>query len=172
LSNRLREISKIVQAKKGWTLGEVAESIGYSRGHLTRLFKDDNTEAVEKLLFEKHKGLLQNDVLFALPHHGSIKNPAETEDSYRAKYIRKLEDDNALLTELIKSNQEIIKNNLTVVLATVRTISVRQEATGTVALESLARLEKKKNEHVLVDEVDKRTVQIETAAYTHGNAVG
>lgn len=168
LSNRLKEISKIIQAKKGWNLDELAKSIGYSRGHLTRLFKEEDTREIEKTLSEKYSDLLQNEIFTLGFHLGKQKSPEESEDSYRAKYIKKLEEENALLIELVKSNNEIIKTNLTLVLATVRTISVRQEATGGVALESLARLEKRKDEKSLVVEGDMRRGQIEREAHRHG----
>lgn len=87
----------------------------------------------------------------------------------QAKYIKKLEDDNDRLWGLVKDTQEIIKNNLTLVLSTVRTISVRQEATGGVVLESLARLEKKP-EKSLVVAGDKKRDQIEREAHKHGSA--
>lgn len=148
---------------------EIVEKLGSSRGQVSN-YVNGRAPASENFRnsFEKAFNLKLSE--FAMPQDQN--GPVDAEDSYRAKYIKKLEDDNDLLTELIRDNQEIIKNNLTLVLATVRTISVRQEANGNVALESLARLEKKKDEKALVDEADKRTVQIETAVYAHGNPVG
>lgn len=106
------------------------------------------------------------------------ESPAESEDSYRAerikkleddqeKYIRKLEKDNDRLWDLIKDNQEIIKTNLTLVLAAVKTLSVRQRGVGEVVLHSLERIEKKstKASGALVEAADRAIDQIEREAY-------
>jgi DNA-binding phage protein len=92
------------------------------------------------------------------------KNPDDAED-FRAKYIKQLEKENQYL-------QDIVKTNLTLVLATVRTISARQLGTGVVALKSLERLEKSAGHKPgsLVKEADKEIGQIEREAFAHDNA--
>lgn len=78
MSNRLREIVKIVQLKKKWTLEQVAKSISYSRVHLGRLMKADAYHEVEDILAKKYADLLQNATLPAqqniiIPTEGSTE---------------------------------------------------------------------------------------------------
>jgi DNA-binding phage protein len=92
------------------------------------------------------------------------KTPADSEESYRGKYIKQLEKENDYL-------QRIVETNLTLVLATVRTISIRQRALGEVALNSIEKIEKKttKATGALVEAVDRRIDQIEREAYARDN---
>jgi len=64
--------------------------------------------------------------------------------------------------------QKIIDSNLTLALASLKTISIRQEAAGEVVLGSLARIEGKE-ESELIEAADKRRAQIEKEWQTHGS---
>ena len=83
------------------------------------------------------------------------------------KYILQLEKENQYL-------QDIVKTNLTLVLATVRTLSVRQRAVSEVVLDSLERLElevktKKKATGAFVELADRNIDQIEREAHAYDN---
>lgn len=58
--NKLREIVKEIQYKKKMTVEQVAESIGYSRVHLTKEMKKGENGPLLKLLLDKHGDILQN----------------------------------------------------------------------------------------------------------------
>ena len=61
MSNKLREYVKKIQFDKDWTIEEVAKSIGYSRVHLTKEMKKESSPDIERILFEKHRSILQSD---------------------------------------------------------------------------------------------------------------
>lgn len=93
------------------------------------------------------------------------RRPASTD--YQMKYILQLEKENQYL-------QDIVKTNLTLVLATVRTLSVRQRAVSEVVLDSLERLElevktKKKATGAFVELADRNIDQIEREAHAYDN---
>lgn len=60
MSKRLRDLVAKLQYKKGWTVEEVAKSIGYSRGHLTKEMAREGKSDIEVALIEKHAKILQN----------------------------------------------------------------------------------------------------------------
>jgi hypothetical protein len=58
-SKSLKEIVKELQFLKKWTVEQVAESIGYSRVHLTKeMAKTGENDHLKKLLLDKHKDIL------------------------------------------------------------------------------------------------------------------
>lgn len=183
----LKDILKFLK-KRGFQKGAIAKELAITPGYLSDILagrKPMSPDFEESFKKEYKPYIAAFYEAVSQGMEGGInngftvmnkENPAESEDSYRVKYIdrlendiEKLEKDKAVLQELIKANQEIIRTNLTLVLSTVRTISGRQEANGGVSLESLARLEKKE-ENALVLEADRRTDQIEREAHEHGNA--
>jgi len=100
------------------------------------------------------------------PKYGPKPNDSPKED-YQIKYIKQLEKENEYL-------QGIVKTNLTLVLATVQTLSVRQRAVGETILDSLERIEsasqsKKKSSGALVADAGRRIDQIEREAFGHGS---
>lgn len=66
--------------------------------------------------------------------------------------------------------QEMIRSNLTLALATLKTIGIRQEAEGETVLASLERIERKP-EGSLIAAADTRRAQIEKEWQVHGNAI-
>ncbi len=60
MSKRLKEIVKIIQAKRGWTQEEVAKSIKYSAVQMSRLINSPAKHEVEEILIKKFPELLQN----------------------------------------------------------------------------------------------------------------
>ena len=60
MSKNLKEIVKKIQFLKDWTVEEVAQSIGYSRVHLSKEMKRGENDLLRNLLLETHKEILQN----------------------------------------------------------------------------------------------------------------
>jgi transcriptional regulator with XRE-family HTH domain len=67
MTKSLRYIVKEIQLKRGWTVEQVAESIGYSRVHLTReMQKKTENETLKQTLVKAHENVLstlQNNVI-------------------------------------------------------------------------------------------------------------
>jgi transcriptional regulator with XRE-family HTH domain len=98
-------------------------------------------------------------------HPNERRGQRPTSTDYQTKYILQLEKENQYL-------QDIVKTNLTLVLATVRTLSVRQRAVSEVILDSLERLElevkpKKKAAGAFVELADRNIDQIEREAHAY-----
>jgi len=61
MSNTLKQIVKNIQFVKGWSIEQVAQSIGYSRVHLNKAMNSaDGNGEMEELLKVKHEDILQN----------------------------------------------------------------------------------------------------------------
>lgn len=60
MSNRLRNFVNEIKQIKGWTIQEVADSIGYSREHLTKQMKIGNDDMLF-LLINKHPDIRLDD---------------------------------------------------------------------------------------------------------------
>ena len=59
MAKTLRYIVKEIQLKRNWTVEEVAESIGYSRVHLTReMQKKTENETLKQILLKEHNNIL------------------------------------------------------------------------------------------------------------------
>ena len=63
MTKSLRYIVKEIQLKRGWTVEQVAESIGYSRVHLTReMQKKNENESLKQILIKEHsKSITSSD---------------------------------------------------------------------------------------------------------------
>ena len=178
MSKQLKELVKIIQAKRGgWTVEDVAKSVGYSRVHLTRLYTEGDTSDVEDLLRNRHADVLQNVPLSAgaWMQEKALKG---SEEHFRTKYLRRIEKENEQLQKdkerlhkLLEDNQEIIKTNLTMLLALAKTLSARQIAIGETTLQSLERLEKKKRDSLVVAS-DKIIDQIQEGTYARSSVPG
>ena len=93
---------------------------------------------------------------------------AETMRSIESKMAQR--EDQAVIKEKVQTTETrtlIIESNLKLVLETLRTVGVRQEADEEVVLESLARLEGKPEKALFLD-AGKRKGRIEKAADIHG----
>jgi len=163
--NYKKEIQSLLDELKagGYTRAKIEQDLNYSDKYITQqLAKGGN----ERLLLALRR--YRNNI----PAHKVAKsNPGgdlQSQDDYMNKYIRQLERENSYL-------QELIQTNLTLVLATVRTLSVRQRAVGEVVLHSLERIEKKtsaqslKATGTLVSASDMRIDQIEREAFARDN---
>lgn len=60
MSKKLRRIVKKIQYDNDWTIEEVAQSVGYSRVHLTREMKKEDSLEMEKVLENKFGVMVQN----------------------------------------------------------------------------------------------------------------
>lgn len=61
MSNTLKQIVKNIQFVKGWSIEQVAQSIGYSRVHLNKAMNStEGNGELEELLRVKHGEILQN----------------------------------------------------------------------------------------------------------------
>lgn len=154
----LAEDIKEARKKRGHSMADVSQLIGIKSDKIYKWEKGTKPSDPEDLA--KIKDYISggpaeraNPVL-----ENTQKSP---EEDFRAKYIKQIEKENQFL-------QNLVTTNLTLVLATVRTISIRQEATGGVVLESLARIEKKP-EAALVAAGDKRRDQIMRDAHARGS---
>jgi hypothetical protein len=89
------------------------------------------------------------------------KAPAESEDVYRDKYIKLLEDDQTFFKEMLRSS-------LGSILMKTEEMWARQKGTGEVILGSLERLEKAPKDS-LVDEAGRRILEIDKEEHGPGS---
>jgi hypothetical protein len=186
VSKKLKELVKIIQAKKEWTVEDVAKSVGYSRVQLSRLMNQDESSDIESLLEEKHSALIQNvSPAATLIGRADVKQKSLPLDEWQAKYLAQVERENeqlrkdkedlkrdkATLEKLVQDNQKIISISLRSLEALSKTLSVRQLAVGKTVLQSLERLEKKKPGS-LIAASDKEVEEIEREMYVHDTAAG
>lgn len=87
-ANKLKDLVKEIQFRKDLTIEQIAESIGYSRVHLTKEIKKGGNKTLEDLLLKKYNEILQN-----------VANETENQVSEpEAKYFTKTD-----LIEVIKA---------------------------------------------------------------------
>lgn len=184
--------------KKGWTQSEMAQRLADRLSHSYSLRAYQKLESGEFPKFKKEiirqleqiLGIKILEEIYEQRVHTQTPNDAEISKQhlepteFQRMYVeameelkqemkdhrKSLEEQQTILMEHNRFLQGLINTNLTLVLATVRTISVRQEATGETVLHSLERLEKK-GKGSLVSVADKRRDQIEQAFSKHDNVV-
>ncbi len=103
MSNRIKEIVRQIQYKNDWTVAQVAESIGYSRVHLTRAIKE-GSDSVEKALMDKHRSIFIDQIA------ETVHNIASEQESeyYKQQYL-----------DLLKSTNETLKDTVALSLNSV-----------------------------------------------------
>lgn len=107
LSNRLKNIVAELKFRKGLTVAQVANSIGYSRVHLQNEMKKVEDSELSDLLIEKHNMTLQNV-------KSEEANPPPVD--YKATYEQSLQlslaallEGQALMHEMLKGTREDVK---------------------------------------------------------------
>jgi hypothetical protein len=180
LKEQIQELLETLKAM-GYTRARIEDDLGYSPKYISQQLSKGGNQRLLKAL-QKYRNSQVHGVAKSNPEEElKVEEPESPYTRLRIrrleqdqeKYIKKLEEDNIRLWSLVSDNQDIIKTNLTLVLATVRTISVRQLGTGNVALKSLERLEKQAGLRPgsLVKEADKEIGQIEKEAHVHDSEV-
>lgn len=155
-------INEIVMDQRPKSQRAFALSINADPSFFAKIAKGEKpiTEAVATALAEKYGA--NKDWIFN--GNGPKYGPGNGRmDDFRAKYIAQLEKENNYL-------QRLVDTNLTLVLATVRTLSVRQRGVSQVILDSLERIElevkpKKKSAGAFVEAADRNIGQIEKEAF-------
>lgn len=110
MSNGLKDLVEEIQFRKKWTVAQVAESIGYSRVHLTREYKKQGRSELEDLLLAKHGKMLQN------VSHEKIKEEhlsAAGVNITLADYIAEIKQQKQFLQELLSQKMSGVENRLT-----------------------------------------------------------
>lgn len=107
MSNSLKEIVKFVQLKNGWTLEQVAKSVGYSRVHLTRLMKEKKKSDVEDMILKKHASLFQNDTF---PKSGALI--IKTEKPSEKDFLLEKATVKALYQEVAKLSSKVFGRSI------------------------------------------------------------
>lgn len=119
MSKNLREIVREIQFKKDWTIEQVAESIGYTRVHLTKEMKKDASPLIADLLIEKYKDILQN-VSRGNGDSWNLNGKEKNQPDFARKLVARLEKDiekleveNAELKAQVNSSlQQVLENQL------------------------------------------------------------
>lgn len=114
MSKELRNLVKKIQFLKNWTAEEVAKSVGYSRVHLQREMKKQETSELEAMLKEKHHALLQNasNVLLEKKGKQTVTNDLSALIQGQAELIESqlvLAANHAELINLLKANSDKTK---------------------------------------------------------------
>src|SRR5690349_17201173 len=105
MSNKLTELVKKIQYLKGWTIEQVAQSIDYTRPHLSKEMKKGN-DVIEKLLEQTHSDILQNVTSFEVDKDEIIKNLSAALANATANSA----DLQARLSSMEKLLQIVVKN--------------------------------------------------------------
>jgi len=158
---------------------EIADNTGFSKGQVSSYVNGRSPMSESfKTMFEKTYRLNLADFTTPLtipgsPAHNSgtkldeaIKRERAAADRERESWERErrsLVEDKAFL-------QDLIRTNLTLVQATLKTTRFRQEANGEIVLAALARLVGKQ-ENDLIEAADMRMSQIEQEHAQHDNVV-
>ena len=165
----IERVSELMADQRPKSQRAFALSIDQDPSFFAKIVKGEKpiTESVISSLASKYGANKDWIVSGRGPKYGPAQDG--TPPDYQAKYIGQLEKENKYL-------QDIVQTNLTLVLATVRTLSVRQQGVGSVILDSLEELSsevkpKKKSGGALVALADRRIDQIEREAFARGNEV-
>lgn len=106
MSNRIKEIVKQIQFKNDWTVAQVAESIGYSRVHLTRAIKE-GSDFVEKALMDKHRSVFVDQIAETVQ---TIAQEEATE-YYKQQYLDLLKSTNDTLRDTVALSLNSVLEN-------------------------------------------------------------
>lgn len=111
MSKELRNLVKKIQFLKNWTAEQVAKSVGYSRVHLQREMKKEETSELEAMLKEKHSAVLQNasNVLLEKKGKQTVTNDLSALIQGQAELIESqlvLAANHAELINLLKANPD------------------------------------------------------------------
>lgn len=154
----LRDIVNDIMEKEEIDLTTLASTAKANRSYLSKL-----VNSVEEMkVGPKVKAKIHKAFPAYFPENNT--NNARPVQKYEKDYIQLLKDDRTLLAE-------VIKINLKLVLETLRTVAVRQEADEEVILHSLARLEGKPEKQLFQD-AGKRKGQIEKRFEKSDKSVG
>lgn len=147
------------KARTIMTWGEFAGQIESDRTYISRVMNGHEplTRGLQKKIFEKFINTTKNV-------SRETKIPKDRTD----ELIESLKNTNEMLVEVIKNNLNIIQSNLTTNQMMINSIQVRQSAQHHVMLESLDRIEKKK-EGTLSAKADKIEVELSQKLKRKGN---
>ncbi len=106
MSNKIREIVRQIQFKNDWTIAQVADSIGYSRVHLTRAIKE-GSDSVEKALMDKHRSIFVDHIAETVQ---DIANEQEAE-YYKQQYLDLLKSTNDTLRDTVALSLNSVLEN-------------------------------------------------------------
>ena len=84
MSNKLSQLVKDIKYKTDKTIEQIAESIGYSRVHLGREMKKEESPAIEELLNEKYRDVLQIETSYT----DKRRNLKNTKDATKLLAVR------------------------------------------------------------------------------------
>jgi hypothetical protein len=158
--NRKKQILDLLDLLKsaGISRSKIEEELHYSENYIDQLLTKGGNDRFYQALKRYKEAVFES----IAKDNIDVKDITPSEGLYQSKYIKQLEKENQYL-------QKIVETNLMLVLATVRTISVRQRAVGEVVLHSLEKIEKKstKSTGALLAAADRQIDQIEREAYAH-----
>jgi|GEM_PF-4517342 len=149
-----KEIFNRIMESERMDVTAIAKKAKADRSYLSKLINSNESKRVGPRIMTKMQRA------FPKYFEENNKNNGHIHHTYEKEYIQLLKEDRALLAG-------IIDLNLKLVLQTLRTVAVRQEADEEIILESLARLEGKP-ENELFQDAGRRKGRIEKAADTHG----
>ena len=112
MSKRLRQIVKKLQFEYNWTVEKVAQSVGYSRVHLTREMKKDDSTEIEKVFEVKYGDMIQNVSQQELVTPLLIINKLTDQNRTLIDNNKTLTDNNKALVDLHKEFIEKIFSSL------------------------------------------------------------
>lgn len=153
-SLELKEIINEIMEAENLDLTGIAGKARADRSYLSKLINSPEPLKVGPRIKTKMQRAFPS---YFSENNKNNRRPIQT---YEKEYIQLLKDDRTLLAGIIEAN-------LKLVLETLRTVAVRQEADEEVILESLARLEGKPEKELFQD-AGRRKGRIEKAAGIHG----
>ena len=114
MNNKLKRLVKEIKFRKDWFTKDVAESIGYSREHLTKeMGKGDNNDIIN-LLLQKHSDILHDVMSDFLEESDDGQSKIKKEDLTMQALVR-LTENNSVLVEahnkIADSHKNITNSN-------------------------------------------------------------